>query len=110
MQITRTLAAAAAAATLFTTPAHAAGSGGGWFGGFWNSFWNHWGDGNQGQQQGDDCDDGWHNDDCDDWGSWGGDCGPTPTGVPEIDANLLGAGALLLIGGGLVLASRSRLG
>lgn len=33
---------------------------------------------------------------------------PPPTGVPEIDANLLGTGLLLLIGGALVLGSRRR--
>jgi hypothetical protein len=31
-----------------------------------------------------------------------------PTGVPEIDANLFGAGALLLIGGSLVMVGRRR--
>lgn len=38
-------------------------------------------------------------------------CGkPTsdPAGVPEIDANLFGAGALLMIGGSLVLVGRRR--
>lgn len=36
-------------------------------------------------------------------------CEPTLNGVPEIDANLLGSGLLLLIGGALVLASRRTL-
>ncbi|QDU86017.1 hypothetical protein Pla163_31640 [Planctomycetes bacterium Pla163] len=33
---------------------------------------------------------------------------PPPTGVPEIDANLLGTGLLLMIGGALVLSARRR--
>jgi len=36
-------------------------------------------------------------------------CATPPSGVPEIDANLLGSGLLLLIGGALVLASRRAL-
>jgi hypothetical protein len=36
-------------------------------------------------------------------------CVTPPSGVPEIDANLLGSGLLLLIGGALVLASRRSL-
>lgn len=42
----------------------------------------------------------------------GAHCGPKPNakpkGVPEIDANLFGAGALLMIGGSLVLVGRRR--
>jgi hypothetical protein len=55
---------------------------------------------------------------CDDEPCGGGDevcppadptCETPPSGVPEIDANLLGSGLLLLIGGALVLASRRSL-
>jgi hypothetical protein len=39
----------------------------------------------------------------------GDTCEPPPSGVPEIDADLLGTGLLLLVGGALVLASRRTL-
>ena len=39
----------------------------------------------------------------------GDTCEPPPSGVPEIDADLLGTGILLLVGGALVLASRRTL-
>jgi hypothetical protein len=121
-----------ASAALVATPAHASSNWWGGFGGWggWGGWggnnsndhdddngwggWNGWGDDND-DDDNDDldeeyCDEGWGDDDCDDHDGWSGDCDetPQPTGVPEIDANLLGTGVLLLVGGALVLASRVR--
>lgn len=129
MKLTTSVAALAATA-LLGAPAQAQG-----WSDWWNGGWGGWGNGGGWGHHDDDDDHGWGgwgdwgNDDddpggdyCDDdhgWGGWGGwghgddDCDvdpPTPTGVPEIDGDLLGAGLLLLIGGGLVLTSRTRLG
>ena len=104
-----------ASAALVATPAHASSN---WWGGFggWGG-WGGWGGNNSNDHDDDNddldeeyCDEGWGDDDCDDHDGWSGDCDetPQPTGVPEIDANLLGTGVLLLVGGALVLASRVR--
>ncbi|QDU83910.1 hypothetical protein Pla163_10110 [Planctomycetes bacterium Pla163] len=126
MKFTSTAAILVLSAAL-ATPAHASNGWGGWSGwGGWNSPWGGW-SGGWGNHDDDD-NGGWgggwgnHHDDldgdyCDDddnggWGGWDDDCEvtpPAPSGVPEIDANLLGTGLLLLVGGGLVLTSRGRL-
>jgi hypothetical protein len=109
-----------ATTAIVATPAHAGTSWWNNFGGWWNhpswddddhgwGGWDDWYDHDDDDEDEDELDEEYCDDD-DHWG-WGEDCDvtpPPPTGVPEIDANLLGTGLLLLVGGGLVLASRMR--